>query len=359
MFTTPPNTPVGGFLEGLANRDIGSLLRAAWLNYVSNQLPNALDAIGGGYYQFVGDIKLSSDTKQIKINAPVIGHPTNLLGYTTIGLSDDVNYATGTGTLTVSIPATFTAGVTMSGALIFSNTVQFNGAVTVNAATTFTNSGDITLQSGCDLIGQSGSALFMQSGSTSTLAGATTLSNVSTLTLASGASFSLATNVSIATAARTYSRTIDHPPIYDSANWGNYYDAESILPIYSSQTVAGGASEIVWAWRPPSGATVTAASVFLKPAGAHVGVPNVEIAVAKLVRTSNGAVNSASQVDTSANVVDYETPHELAVSGFSLTFSEGDLLLVRVSPETGGNALVSLKVSPPIITFSRTKIGEE
>ena len=180
MFTTPPNTPVGGFLEGLAG-GLASRLRAAWLNYVGAQLPNALDAVHGGYYQFVADIKLSSDTKQIKINAPVVGQPTKLLGFTTIGLSDDANYATGTGTLTVSIPATFTAGVTMSGALTFSNTVQFNGAVTVNAATTFTSNGDITWQSGCAVTGQRGSSLTMASGSTTTINGSATLAGTNTI----------------------------------------------------------------------------------------------------------------------------------------------------------------------------------
>jgi hypothetical protein len=180
MFTTPTYTPVGGFIDGTGTV-LGSRLRAGWLNYVSGQLPNALDAINGGYYQFVEDIELSSDTKQIKINAPAVGQPTKLLGYTTIGLSDDANYATGTGTLTVAIPATFTAGVTISGAITFSNTVQFNGAVTVNAATTFTSNGDVTLQSGCAVTGSSGSSLTMDSGSTTTINGAATLAGTNTI----------------------------------------------------------------------------------------------------------------------------------------------------------------------------------
>lgn len=364
MFTQPPQTPVGGFVDG-SGMVRGSRLRAAWLNYVAGQFPNALDAIIGGYYQFTGSIRLSSDTAQIKINAPAIGQPMKLLGFTTIGVSDDANYATGTGALTVSVPATFSAGVTMTGALTFSNTVQFNGAVTVNAATTFTSNGDITLQSGCTLTGQSGSALTMNSGSTTTingsatLAGNSTLSSLTSLTAASGATISLATNVNIGTPARTYTRTIDHPPIYNTVHWSNFTDAESIVPIYSSQTVSSGTTELVWAWRPPNGATVTAVSVFLTPAGSHGGVPVVSVSVAKLERANTGAANVASQLDESPDASTYEIPHELSLTGLSITFTEGDLLLVRITPETGANAELSLKVSPPIVTFTRTRIGEE
>ncbi len=203
MFTTPTSTPVGGFLEGLANRDLGSLLRAAWLNYVSGAIPNALDAIGGGYYQLVGaDLKLSSDTREIKINSPAVAKPVSLRGYVTIGVSDDVNYAVGVGTLTVSSAATFSAAST------FSSTVALNGAVTLNAALTCTTNGDITLQSGCAVTGQSGSSLTMengstltaQAGSTTTLAGTNTLSGTTTIsgtTTLSGATTGISGTVSL------------------------------------------------------------------------------------------------------------------------------------------------------------------
>jgi hypothetical protein len=177
MFTKPPHHGPSGL--GFTNET--TKLRAEWLNYVGDSFPSALDVLDGGYHQYVGDIELSSDTAQIKINAPAALQPIELRGFITIGLSDDVNYATGTGTLTVAIPATFTAGVTMSGALTFSNTVQFNGAVTVNAATTFTSNGDVTLQSGCAVTGASGSSLTMQSGATTTLASTNTFSGTTTI----------------------------------------------------------------------------------------------------------------------------------------------------------------------------------
>jgi hypothetical protein len=354
MFTTPTLTPVGGFIDEV------SKIRAGWLNYVSNNFPNALDAIGGGYYQFTAAIRLSSDTAQVKINAPAVADPIALLGYVTIGVSDDVNYPVGVGTLTVSSAATFSAAVT------FSSTVQFNGAQTFNAAVTFTSNGDITLQSGCAVTGQSGSSLTMQSGATTTLAGtntlsgattisgATTLSNITSATITNSASVDLTT-------PRSYTRTIDHPPLYDTANWLPTLDAESLLPIFASQSIAAGTTEIVWAWRPPSGATVTEVSVYLTPdtSPTHGGVPSVVLAVAKLVRNAVSAANTASQTDSSGDVATYETPHDLEITGLSMTFSEGDLLLIRLSPETGANAETNLKVAPPIVTFTRALIGEE
>ncbi len=161
--------------------------------------------------------------------------------------------------------------------------------------------------------------------------------------------------------AKSYTRTIDHQPLYDAAQWGVYFDAESMLPIYTSLTISSGTTELVWVWRPPLGATVTGVSVYLTPdtSPTHGGVPVVTIAVAKLARGGLGKANDHSQTDPSGNVPAYETPHPLTVSGFTMTFTEGDLLLIRVSPETGADAELSLKVEAPIVSFTRTRLGEE
>jgi hypothetical protein len=133
MFTTPTLTPVGGFIDEV------SKIRAGWLNYVSNNFPNALDAIGGGYYQFTADIEISSDTAQVKINAPAVADPIALLGYVTIGVSDDVNYALGVGTLTVSSAATFSAAVTFNGAQTYNILASFTRGIAVTQATADTD----------------------------------------------------------------------------------------------------------------------------------------------------------------------------------------------------------------------------
>jgi hypothetical protein len=161
--------------------------------------------------------------------------------------------------------------------------------------------------------------------------------------------------------AKTYTRAVDTPPLYDAAQWTIQTDGESLVPVYSSATISAGTTEIVWAFRPPSAATVTAVSVYLTPSTVptHGGVPVVTLAAAKLLRADTGAANAASTTDGAGSVGAYETPHELALTGLSLTFAEGDLLLIRLSPETGGDAETGLKVGAPIVTFTRARLAEE
>jgi hypothetical protein len=377
MFTTPTGTPSPNFIDGTGTV-LGSRLRAVWLNYVSGQFPNALDAINGGYYQFIADIELSSDTAQIKVNAPDVAQPTKLLGFTTIGLSDDSNYATGTGTLTVAIPATFTAGVTISGAMTFSNTVQFNGAVTVNAATTFTSNGDITLQSGCAVTGSSGSSLTMASGSTTTLAsantlsgantisGATTLSNVTALTLASAATCTLAANVEVATASRSYSRARMYLQYVNITYWFQDPLYVRSYPAVMSQILASGVAmqvdNVVWEADVPDAATITTVSWTISPVTAvRAGLPTMPKFWVEVVNVSTGAiVQSANVTDTSADVTAYETEHTITTAALNWTINRDvEMVLVRVQGEAGGTFETGMLAYAPICNFTRTKLAEE
>lgn len=231
-------------------------------------------------------------------------------------------------------------------------TLSIRGGATLQVLGTQIVTGTVGFASGSFLTVTTGATVTLNAGSTLTAAASSTVNLGGTVTLTNPASIT-------ASAARTYTRTIDHPPLYSPSDWLTFTDAESYLPIYSSNTIASGTTEIVWAYRLPKGATVTAVSVWLRPAGGHAGVPTVQIAAAKLLRSANSASNVAVQLDTSATVGDYEAPHELALTGLSITFTEGDLLLIRLTPETGGNALVSLKASAPIVTFTRTTIAEE
>lgn len=100
MLTVPPFTPSGpGFVNGLSKVD------AAWLNYVSQNFPRALDAVGGGYYQGNGDaLRLSGDQRKITINQPEFSRPLELRGYTVLGLTNDANYTQNVGRVDCEIP---------------------------------------------------------------------------------------------------------------------------------------------------------------------------------------------------------------------------------------------------------------
>lgn len=379
MFTTPPQTPVGGFLEGLANRNLGSTLRAAWLNYVGGQLPNALDAINGGYYQFVDDIELSSDTKQIKVNAVALAQPTKLLGYTTIGVTDDVNYATGVGGLTVAVAATFTASVTYSGAITYSNTVQFDGAVTINAATTFTSNGDVTLQSGCAVTGSSGSSLTMSAGSTTTIngaatlagtntiSGATTFSNTTTLngtnTIAGTTTVStdvtLSSGVDVLTDTRTYTRVCKPVTTGSTATWTVSSNPE-IFPFEISQ-ISTTTDTFTYLADVPDGATIISVLVTVDPPAAHGGEPaskpKIRLYKFNVLTRTKTLVTTYTDI---ATLPDYENQRLIQTATVSSTRdATRDVFVVTLEGESGANSLNGLEFAAPIVEFTRGKLGEE
>jgi hypothetical protein len=362
MFTTPTYTPVGGFIDGTGTV-LGSRLRGGWLNYVSGQFPNALDAINGGYYQFVADIELSSDSAQIKINAPDVAQPTKLLGFTTIGLSDDVNYATGTGTLTVAIPATFTAGVTMSGALTFSNTVQFNGAVTVNAATTFTSNGDVTLQSGCAVTGSSGSSLTMQNGTTTTV---DVLNVNDTLTMASNQNIVLTGTGKVTFAAPRSYRQPCRLVWVDTGYWGPDATLPLAWPHRVQQTNATNVSDATTNLRYecdiPPGASVVTVTVWIQPAAGHGGsMPANRPQLIVWIYDSDAETSPQTGSPAVANealAVDYEQRTLLTVTAGVNTLAVPQKVICQVYGESGANFLAGLIVDEPTFTFSTSQMNE-
>lgn len=99
MFTTPPrHGPTG---TGFTNET--TKIRAEWLNYVGGAFPNALDAIGGGYYQLVGaDLRLSSNTRGFILNFPDPSYKIELRGHVLLGTSNDANYPTGQGSVVIA-----------------------------------------------------------------------------------------------------------------------------------------------------------------------------------------------------------------------------------------------------------------
>jgi hypothetical protein len=359
MFTKPTLTPVAGFTEGLANRNNGSLLRAAWLNYVSNNYPNALDAIGGGYYQLAGsDLRISSDTRAIKINSPAVGQPTSLLGFVRIGVTDDVNYAVGVGNLIVSSAATFSAattfsaGVTFTGAITYSNTVAFNGAVTINAATTFTSNGDVTLQSGCAVTGESGSSLTMQDGTTTTL----DVVNVNdTMTVATGKNIVLnGTSEVIFDAPRSYDATIKGVLGYDDSEWTNgsvFFEQTTPPPLLSP-------TSIKYVMDVPSEATITEIHVRIDPAAGHGALPSSmpSIALVEVNPADGTSVTITTVSDTSADVVAYEPAKDLSATGLSHATTAGRYVVCAVFGEGGPDEVAGLRAYAPRIKFTRAGI---
>lgn len=108
----------------------------------------------------------------------------------------------------------------------------------------------------------------------------------------------------------------------------------------------------------PHGSVLTALSVQLKAAGAHVGLPAVMPSLAllriSLVDFTSGWSTQGTQSDTSASVAIYQTLHSLTISGLSITVDRGQYAYyARLIGESGTNALNSLEVGAEILgTFS-------
>lgn len=125
---------------------------AVWFNWFSNNISDALDAIGGGTYQNVGSIVLKSSAAGFKLNYPGIGFPIELRGFVTIGQTNIVGMPVGVGALTVEIPATFSVPASFPGGITGATTFDgatFQGSVTFEQPATFelgaTSDQDITL----------------------------------------------------------------------------------------------------------------------------------------------------------------------------------------------------------------------
>lgn len=334
MFTVPPNTPGGpGFVDETSH------LRAAWLNYVSNNFPKAVDGVGGGYYQLAGaNLRFASNSRIVKFNLADPSFPLELRGYVTIGLTDEADYATGVGSLTVNVPATFTAGITYSGGITYSSTVTFNGAVT------FGSGGDITLNSGCVLTAQSGSSIVVQSGAVLTNQG--TFTTTTSLNFASAQSYSRGPKGIFAVEVST-------------AQWQLSMVGSTFLFAYEQGTDVTTGTPIVWIMNVPPGSTITGASIWVDPASGHGGTPGTVPSFA--LYTYDPTTATAGLVPSSATSDSgfVETSHQFSSAVLSTNVANGEVVLMEVRGEYGANALPGLKVYAPAITFTRTRIGEE
>jgi hypothetical protein len=333
MFSSPtPGTPGGvGF-------DTTTFVPPLWFNYISTNLGLAVDGFGGGYYQLAGaDLRFSSDTRTFKWNSPAAGFPTELRGFVKIGLSDDVNYATGTGTFACEIPATFSSTVAFAGGMTFSGSVTFNNPVT------FASGGDITLQSGCAVVAQSGSSITVNSGGTLTVNGTASITNG--LTLGGTVTF---------TTPRTYTVTPSGVAGFVSADW------TAILGGTRFQQVAGSSSAVGWIFYVPAGSVITSVSVYVDPNSGHGALPATMpmLQLMELDPATSGSVQIDATSDTTAVIATYEAPHTITSPVLNYTVSAARLILARVYGEYGANSVGDGLFYPPVLTYTRTTFSD-
>jgi hypothetical protein len=111
----------------------------------------------------------------------------------------------------------------------------------------------------------------------------------------------------------------------------------------------------------PDGATITGASVLIDPAAAHADLPATKPQILLAYQDVTGTAGFqtiASQTDAPANVGAYEAAHTLSITGQSFAYDAAiHKVVVRVRGEFGANAEDELKVRPPRVSFTITKLS--
>lgn len=123
MFGVIPGTPPLGFSSVTP-------VPATWFNHISTNWEFLFDPTGGGTWQPTADIIFKSSAGGFKLNYTNPAAPIELLGYVTIGLSDESGLPLGVGTLTVDSPATFSTTTVHTGLATFNGSADFNDPVT-------------------------------------------------------------------------------------------------------------------------------------------------------------------------------------------------------------------------------------
>jgi len=92
----------------------------------------------------------------------------------------------------------------------------------------------------------------------------------------------------------------------------------------------------------PAGVTITDVRVYIKPAGAHGGLPAVMPAIQTKYLDITGTLNNVgtSQSDTSGSVGAYEAVHSITKTGLSFVTGAAGHLFVDLTAESGANSLV-------------------
>lgn len=122
-------------------------------------------------------------------------------------------------------------------------------------------------------------------------------------------------------------------------------------------------SPIIWVMNVPPNSTITGVSLLVDPPAGHGGVlpatpPSMRTLICNASTGVYGLV-AGSNVSDPTLIADYEAVHSFATGVLAGSVGSDDFVVVEVRGEYGGSAVPGLSVSPPSITYTRTKLGEE
>jgi hypothetical protein len=154
---------------------------------------------------------------------------------------------------------------------------------------------------------------------------------------------------------RSETRDVDATPSNVGGNWN-----ETSTGTFSDTGTGG--SILYFPLKAPKGQTITAFEITIDPAGGHGALP-ATMPVVQLVKTdrSTGVLSIVSTVtDSASNVGAYETAHSFGGSGLTeVATPDTHRYGIRLTSETGANAVAGLVAHRPSVTYTRTWIGED
>ena len=124
--------------------------------------------------------------------------------------------------------------------------------------------------------------------------------------------------------------------------------------LFYAQTVNG--STLMYFPLPlPCTGTLTSVYMAVQGASGHGALPSLpEVFVYRRLAASSTTTETYQQVDTSANVANYEVTHAITVSGIDEPLTGGAQWFAAIRGETGGNYVAGLKVTGLVATVEFT-----
>lgn len=167
-------------------------------------------------------------------------------------------------------------------------------------------------------------------------------------------------------AYHSYTRVVEPIPWFKSARWAPGFNSIPIAVGYLQLThdiVLNSDDGLIFSFLVPDSAYVTNLTVKLAPNVLHgptlpSGMPTVTVYRGDV--STNTFLLLGSETDLSPDVATYINPHDIEIA-LPTTFVETGkhFLLVKITGEYGATADDGMIVYPPIITFTRSKLGDE
>lgn len=161
------------------------------------------------------------------------------------------------------------------------------------------------------------------------------------------------------TTPKAYSRYPTSLSFYPPTEWTPLPSCTGLTQ--TTAPLTGLSKRHTWFFAIPSGSVITGIAFHVAPPGGHGAIPiePPQFTAVEYDPTTRVSSLVATRADTSATVMDYEVAHDVSATGLAHTIAPGTVVIMSVGGEAGGDANNGGIYSMPVITYTRSQIGEE